>query len=258
MNVHLDFLDHGIAAITLADGKVNVLSAALLDELAATLDSLESSPVRVIILRAATGARVFSAGHDVRELPTDSRDPLPSGHPLRQVIRKIECSSHPVIAMVEGTVWGGACELILTCDLVIAAEDSTFAFTPARLGVPYDVEGIANLLGIVGTHLLREMVFTADPISATRLGSCGAINRVVPRLDLEAVTREVAAKIAKTSPLVQRLLKQQVRALICEKPPTPGTLERLEALRRDVYWSDDYQEGIRAFLEKRPPDFHGA
>ena len=74
----------------------------------------------------------------------------------------------PVIAMIEGSVWGGACELAITCDLVIATPDATFAFTPARLGVPYNTAGILNMMKSIGMPLLKEMLFTARPISAER------------------------------------------------------------------------------------------
>ena len=85
--------------------------------------------------------RVWSAGHDIEELPTDGRDPLGWDDPLPQLIREIEEYNAPVIAMIEGTVWGGACEVAFACDLVIATPATTFAVTPAKLGVPYNVVG---------------------------------------------------------------------------------------------------------------------
>jgi len=257
MNVHFTVTDNAIGEITLSDGKVNALSKALLHELVAAFEALEASPARVVILRAAPGARVFSAGHDVDELPTNGRDPLTYDNPLRQVVRKIESCSCPVLAMVEGSVWGGACELVMGCDLVIASESASFAFTPARLGIPYDIHGTMNLLKVSGIHLLKELLFTAEPITAARLGSFGIVNHVVPPAELEPFTRTLAAKIAKTSPLVHRVLKEEIRVLANAHPLNPETYERLQALRREVYDSNDYQEGIRAFMEKRPPEFHG-
>ena len=117
--------------------------------------------VRSVILRAKPGATVWSAGHDVSELPAHGRDPLAYDDPLRRVVRAIELIPLPVIALVEGSVWGGACELVITCDLVIAAPTSTFAFTPAKLGVPYNTAGILNMMKSVGVPLLKEMLFTA-------------------------------------------------------------------------------------------------
>ena len=185
-------IDGAIGVITLENGKVNALSKSLLDDITSALAALPSSPVRVVILRAPSGSKVFSAGHDVNELPTNGRDPLTYSDPLRQVVRAIELCHTPVIAMVEGSVWGGACELVLGCDLIVAANDSTFALTPARLGVPYNVQGALNFMKVAGSHLLKEMLFTADPIPAARLEAYGVVNHVVAREDLESFTIEMA------------------------------------------------------------------
>jgi methylmalonyl-CoA decarboxylase len=251
-------IDGAIGVITLENGKVNALSKSLLDDITSALAALPSSPVRVVILRAPSGSKVFSAGHDVNELPTNGRDPLTYSDPLRQVVRAIELCHTPVIAMVEGSVWGGACELVLGCDLIVAANDSTFALTPARLGVPYNVQGALNFMKVAGSHLLKEMLFTADPIPAARLEAYGVVNHVVAREDLESFTIEMAGRIARNSPLVHRVLKEEMRVLSNAHPLIPETYERLQALRREVYDSNDYQEGIRAFKEKRLPDFQGS
>ncbi len=257
MNACYSVVDRVIGIITMNHGKVNALSRALLDDIVVAFDSLRSSPVRVIVLRAAKGAKVFSAGHDVKELPTNGRDPLTYNDPLRQVMRKIEHCPQPVIAMVEGSVWGGACELLLGCDVIVAADDSTVAFTPAKLGVPYDIHGTLNLIKVAGMHLLKELIFTAEPVSIARLVASGVVNHVVPREEPEAFTMNLAGRIAQTSPLVLRVLKEEMRVLTNAHPVNPETYERLQALRREVYDSHDYQEGIRAFLEKRPPQFCG-
>ncbi len=250
-------VDGVIAIITISHEKVNALSRALLDDIVTAFDSVESSSARVVILRAAEGTRVFSAGHDVRELPTNGRDPLTYNDPLRQVMRKIEHFPHPVIAMIEGSVWGGACELVLGCDIIIAADDSTFAITPAKLGVPYDIHGTLNLIKVAGMHFLKELMFTAEPVPMKRLADLGIVNHVVPRKELEPFTMKMARQIAQTSPHVLSVLKEEMRVLANAHPMNPETYERLQALRREVYDSHDYQEGIRAFLEKRAPQFRG-
>jgi methylmalonyl-CoA decarboxylase len=127
-----------IGVITLNNPlKRNALSTELINDLCAALEEMRQQEVRVVILRAPAGSKVFSSGHDVRELPTNGRDPMTYNDPLRRVIRTIELFPVPVIAMIEGSVWGGACELVMSCDLIVSADDSTFAITPAKLGMPY-------------------------------------------------------------------------------------------------------------------------
>ena len=246
-----------VGTITLNHEKVNPLSKQVIDDLCAALEAMKADAVNVVILRAAKGAKVFSAGHDVRELPTNGRDPLTYNDPLRQAVRAIETHPAPVIAMVEGSVWGGGCELVMACDIIIAASTSAFALTPAKLGIPYNLSGTLNFLKVAGMHLVKEMLFTAQPVAADRLATAGVINYVVPPDHLEALTMSVAKHITETSPLVHRILKEELRVLANAHPLNPESYERIQSLRREVYDSDDYQEGIKAFFEKRKPVFQG-
>jgi len=233
------------------------LSTAMIDELCAALEEMLLRQVRAVILRAPAGAKVFSAGHDVGELSTNGRDPLTYDDPVRRVIRMIDLFPAPVIAMVEGSVWGGACELVMSCDLIVAADDSTFAVTPAKLGMPYNISGVQNFLNTGGMPLCKEMLFTAQPMGVERLVDQGIVSRAVPRAELESETRKLAEQIANNSPLVISLLKEELRLLSASHNLGPETFERVQAMRRQVYDSKDYQEGIKAFLEKRPPQFMG-
>src|SRR5215213_8347008 len=191
-----------IGTITLDhERRRNALSHALVEEVIAALRSFQEAKVRVVILRAKPGAKVFSAGHNVDELPESRRDPLGWDDPLRQLVREIENYPGPVIAMVEGSVWGGATETVLACDLIVAAETATFAVTPAKLGLPYNVGGMLTFLNATGLRLAKEMIFTAQPLDAARAERLGLINRVVPAAELEAVTLGLAHQIAANAPL---------------------------------------------------------
>ncbi len=248
----------GVGTVTLNDPpKRNALSAALIRDLLQALGDTSSGGARVIVVRAASGARVWSAGHDVNELPRNGRDPLTYDDPLRQVVRTIKELPVPVVAMIEGGVWGGACELVMSCDLVIAGEAATFAVTPAKLGVPYDVAGALNFMQAVPLQVIKELLFTARPIGARRALEVGMVNHVVPGDRLEATTSDLAEDVARNSPLVVRLLKEASRLLSGATSLTPEAFQRIQALRRRIYDSADYQEGIRAFFEKRAPRFQG-
>jgi len=249
-------INGAIGTITLDRPKVNALSSELIEEVIAAITTMKSQYTRLIIIRAKRGVKIFSAGHEISELPTNGRDPLTYNDPLRQLVRAVQLCPCPVIAMVEGSVWGGACELVMSCDLIIAAEDTTLAITPAKLGVPYNLSGVLNMMKVADMPVIKEMLFTAKPISAQRLKECGVINHVVSRDDLESFTMEMANQIVETSPLVVRILKEELRVLASAHPITPEAYERIQSLRREVYDSEDYQEGILAFKEKRKPVFH--
>jgi methylmalonyl-CoA decarboxylase len=247
-----------IGTITLNNPKkLNALNKELIDELCAALEDLKQQGVRVVILRAPAGSKVFSAGHDVRELTPSGRDPLTYTDPLRLAVRTVENFPTPIIAMVEGSVWGGACELVLSCDIIITADDTTFAVTPAKMGVPYNMSGVENLIITGGLPICKEMLFTAQPFPAKRLVDAEIINRAVPIDQLESITLSIAEQIAKNSPLVISLLKEEIRLISTSHNLSPETFERVQSMRRRVYDSHDYQEGIEAFFEKRAPVFQG-
>jgi methylmalonyl-CoA decarboxylase len=251
-------VNEGIGTLTMQDTRRrNTLSSALVQEMVAALASSECRNLRAIILRAPPGATVWSAGHDILELPETRRDPLGYGDPLRTLVRTIEEFCAPVIALIEGSVWGGACEVALACDMLIATPETTFAITPARLGVPYNASGLLTFMNRIPLSILNEMAFTADPIDAQRAADLGIVNRVVARGEIERFTMALAQRISRNAPLAVSVMKEQLRLLQSAHPLTPEMFERLQGLRRVVYDSQDYREGIHAFLEKRAPVFTG-
>ena len=251
-------LSESIGTITLKhDKKRNALGRALIHEVIKALNDLIYQGARVIVLRTNPGAKVWSAGYDVNEFPQPGRDPLTYNDPLEQAIRAIQRCPAPVIAMLEGSVWGGACELAFVCDILIGTENTSFALTPARLGVPYNLTGILHVLNKLGMSLTREMFCTAQPLSGERAARLGVLNHLVPVAELEDFTYALAGQTAQNSPISISVIKEQLQILGNALPLSPEAFERIQSLRRLVYNSRDYLEGQRAFLEKRPPVFQG-
>ncbi|WP_306602888.1 methylmalonyl-CoA decarboxylase [Azonexus sp.] len=258
MSLILAEISDGIGTITLNyQIKRNALSEQLVKEIAATFENFKAASVRVAILRAQPGAKVWSSGHNVAELPLGGLDPLGWQDPLRMLIRDVEAFPAPVIALIEGGVWGGACELVFACDMIIATPEATFAATPAKLGVPYNATGLLTFLNAAPPHIAKELLFTGRPMTAARLERQGIINHVIPSDEIHQFTREIAQAIAHNSPLAIGVMKEQLRILAAAHALSPADFERIQGLRRVVYNSRDYAEGINSFKEKRPPVYLG-
>jgi len=237
--------------------KHNSLNGELMREMTDGLDALVASDSLVILIRAAPGSKVWSAGHDINEIPEPRRDPLGYFDALETLLRKVQDCPVPVIAMVEGSVWGGACDLCAACDLIIAAQGSTFAMTPAKIGIPYNASGLIHFTNLLGVNKAKEMFFTAQPVSVDDAWNNGFVNHVVAAKDLEPFTLKLGNTIAANAPLAVRSIKVEFRLLSRGHHIDAETAEQIQAIRRQVYDSEDYAEGIRAFKEKRPPRFQG-
>jgi len=258
MSIVLTEIDGQIGFATLNNPqKRNCLSNEMIQGLFKALDQFSAAGVRVVILRALPGSKVWCAGVDVGELPHPGHDPLPYTSPFEQLLRAIMDYPDPVIAMVEGGVWGGGCDLVFSCDLIVGSDTTSFAMTPARLGVPYNLSGMIHFINILGLNKVKEMFFTAAPISAQQAFNLGLLNHMLPVAELEQATRDLADQILRNSPLTIRAIKEELRLLSRGHPIDAETFEKVQAVRRAVYDSQDYIEGIQAFLEKRSPRFQG-
>jgi methylmalonyl-CoA decarboxylase len=250
------FVD-AIGTITLNQpAKRNALSRALVEEFLAALADFKKRAARVVIIRAAADARVWSAGHDISELP-QGQDPLLYSDPLERLLRAVKTFPAPVIAMVHGSVWGGGTDVVLSCDLIVGDETSSFAITPANLGLAYNTTGLLQFMRRLPLNIVKEMFFTAAPVKAGDAAKWGILNHLTTAADLEHFTYDLARSIASKAPLAISVVKDQLRILAEADPLTPDVYERIQDLRQQVYQSADYQEGIRAFNEKRKPVFTG-
>lgn len=248
-----------VRRLTLHDpGRRNALSAVLLRGLVRALHDAARDRVRVVVLTTLPVQGVWSAGHDITELPTGDRDPLVWDNPLEEALRAIRDAPFPVIAEVDGSVWGGACDLVITCDLVVATSTSQFAITPARLGIPYNTEGVAHFLSALPVHVVKEMFFTGDPIDAVRAANLGIVNRLVPDHDrLAATAASLAERIANLAPLAIQAIKAEITTLSGARHLTSDEFEKLNNARTRAWTSRDYREGLSAFRERRMAQFEG-
>ncbi|AMP00223.1 enoyl-CoA hydratase/isomerase family protein [Collimonas arenae] len=234
----------------------NALSVDLLHALDACLADLAAQRIPVVLLGGKVGQEVWSAGHDLGELAHD-RDPVAYGKPLEKVLRSVRAYPGVVIAMVSGSVWGGAVDLAMSCDLVVADRSARFAMTPANIGLPYTTSGLLRFFNNLPIHLLKEMFFCAKPLDAERAAHFGVINCLVEQDLLQSTALDMALGIAAKAPLAVRAVKEQLRILEDMQPLPVQALEQIAELRRQACASEDFSEGLAAFAERRQPVFRG-
>jgi len=234
----------------------NALSAQLLNAVDEHLAALAEQRVGVVILGAEVGQSVWSAGHDIGELSHD-RDPVAPGKPLERVLRRIRAYPGVVIAAISGSAWGGAVDLAMSCDLVVADHSASFAMTPANIGLPYTTSGLLRFFNNLPIHVLKEMFFCAQALSAESALRFGVINRLVESEELEAYALELAGGIATKAPLAVQAVKEQLRILEDMQAVPVSAMEQIAELRRRACASEDFREGLAAFAERRQPVFVG-
>ena len=232
----------------------HALGSSVLNALIDGLARLAAKELPVVVLTSGVGQEVWSAGFDISELAAD-RDPLAHDKPLERFLHAVRSYPGVVIAMVSGSVWGGAVDLVMSCDLVIADRSATFAITPVNIGLPYTTGGLLRFMNNVPIHVLKEMFFCARPLDAERAVHHGVINQMVDTDALEATTLDAARLIARKAPLAIQAIKEQLRILEDFQPMPVHAMERIAELRRRACASDDFTEGLDAFAARRQPRF---
>jgi enoyl-CoA hydratase len=235
--------------------KRNALNIQTRAEGAAALDELRADDeVRVVIFTGA-GDKAFVAGADIAEFADRSAISQREIMLERGLFNAVDSFPKPVIAMVNGYCLGGGCELALACDIRVASDKASFGQPEINLGIIPGGGGTQRLTRLVGEGKAMEMILSGEIISADEAFRIGMVNHVVPADQLEAKTMEIANRIAEKSPIALRLAKEAVQLA------SRSNLD--EGLRREVdlfalcFSSEDKDEGVKAFLEKRKAEFKG-
>ena len=235
----------------------NAVSVQMWRDILSCVDTLAADErVRVVGLKGA-GDAAFVAGADISEFGEQRTGNAVAGYDADsgRAFGALATLAKPTVAMIRGYCIGGGVAIALTADLRFASEDAVFAVPAAKLGLGYQMSGLEALVNLVGPSRAKEIFFTARRFNPTEAHQMGLINASVPVEKLESHVREVASRIADNAPLTVASVKRIVHELARE--PAQRDIDAVNESIRRCFESDDYREGVQAFLEKRKPQFKG-
>jgi enoyl-CoA hydratase len=244
-----------VALVTLDRPEVlNALSFDLLDELAAVLDRLDADPdCRAIVLNGS-GSRAFAAGADIRELARQTSVSLLVEDRFA-VWDRIGAIRTPLIAAVRGFALGGGCELAMSCDIIVAAEDASFGQPEINLGVMPGAGGTQRMTRAIGKARAMDLILTGRTISAVEAERMGLVSRVVAPDQTLDTAIELASRIAGQAPVAVLAAKEAIKQ--ADELPLSAGLQHERRAFYLLFASEDQGEGMAAFVEKRPPQWKG-
>ncbi len=245
INYYLDDQSRIVSLTMDRDQKRNAFNRELAEQLISALQRAEDGEARVVVLRAKPGARVWCAGHDLNELDPQN---LHAENPTLRVVERIQSTPLPVIAMVEGAVFAGGLLLLLSADIVVAAENADIAITSAKLGVPLSPDLYAMWLGVMGIHQAKELLFTAAPISAADAHHAGLYNHLVSCEQLEQTTFGLAQRITENSPAVIANAKHQLNQIARQLCLGDSEREQIDRWNAEILNSRETRDRIAAIL----------
>ncbi|HEV8585207.1 MAG TPA: enoyl-CoA hydratase [Methylomirabilota bacterium] len=262
MNDSADILvqhDGPIATVVFNRPKTrNAISYAMWVEIARVTEGLvKDDSVRGIVYRGA-GTVAFASGADISEFQEQRKDAESSaryGAATATAYAAIRDCPKPTVAMIYGFCMGGAMGIAMGCDLRFAAEGSKYGIPAAKLSIVYPPEAIGQLVDLVGPAYTKDILFSARALDDREALAIGLIQRLVPVAELERTTYDYLKTVSENAPLSVRGSKESIQAYLAGF--TEERLRRLRELSREAAASEDYKEGTRAFLEKRPPKFQG-